>query len=523
MEGSQSPPNAGIGAETSIPAGIHALHRLLSAIADGRVTVRDLRKASIAKRRREAAHAQLPSKSADNNATTGGAEQDKASPASESSEAKARCLECACTEERMPSLCFDRVLLTSSSLGMHIHREAAERRAFCGSLEAFCCRKAIEDITEMHPCMKHADASPAAWLSDFLLGCKSAVMEECEETPQGCIGDGQSKRNAPSLLYDEEKLFDCFQSLQSQPSEVIHLCFWAASRMVLSLPFRGACKAPFFLRLLESAAPVLRCNFHSDSARHATVKVRDTPASRLREGAVRRAAAAQYVKQAVAFPFLAWWNSLFEELSGEENCSGGGDDALGSKVGQTLTVSRCSADRPFEGRRGKRPRDDLIDRRRSRLAMWRSVLSLIVSKNAKSNTIMCAGAEEVVPGGSELLCSLILPSWEGEAKTADGECKVAFGGRYTEEAPGLLQELRRLLHAQEHLKIQFVFQGPSKTLNEALEEAHMCSPSCTPQASSCSAATLPTIYMGIGDISAWLSWVLYRQKLMNSQLGKKHL
>lgn len=507
---------------------VHALHYLLSAITCGKVTVEDLRRAFVAKKRRISAPSSNCSSLTDcslegklqrtpiiqeGNRRTG-----EISQAVRNGDGAVAY--CSCTDERASCNALANILQRCHRCcdkhGRMLYRGSLTG-LFFRPLEAYCARKAVEDGPAMHPV-----ASPAACLADMLLVDSVPTLHSCSGVSVRCDRKKRQWGGTHHVLYDEEKLLDSLQLLNISPSHVIHLCFWAASRMLLSQTFRGALDPSPVLLLLEAAVPSVRSGFGWQRAHSGERAGLHTTAGSLRVAEAERSAAMHYVKQAVAIPFLLWWNYLINELPDSEACNG--QERRFTKQHGALTNGQLE----YAGSvgNGGKPRTRSVLRshsgRQSRVEAWQSLLSHIVSQSAASgldaSSLDASLGATTMPGESGLLCSLLFPG------RLDGEPKERRRTTYrtplecskSVQSAECLSALASLLHVHEHLTIQFVFMGPTSFHRAAEHDGQVSFPdSCDKQGSVLerqvrSSPPAACVHVGHNDISAWLTWVLQR-------------
>lgn len=231
---------------------------------------------------------------------------------------------------------------------------------------------------------------------------------------------------------------------------------------------------------------------------------------RLTGTVAERLAAAQYVKQAIAKPFLKWWSYLVSVLPSRQKRSG--EEGVGAKDVRVPANKHCYLDCSIGRRDQKRSRSVSRSRngQRSRVGAWQSLLSLIVN-NSNASDEMDATRQE-----SDLLCSLVDSSWsssERNLKWHTGITSLPSGCFESDEAAECFLKLSSLLHEHEHLVIQFAFID-SATVLSRMEQNEQMSCSCDHQRNRSSSVACRTIDICPNIISAWLSWVLRRHTLL---------
>ncbi|OEH75176.1 hypothetical protein cyc_02553 [Cyclospora cayetanensis] len=456
----------------------HVLHRLLKSISEGRVTVQDLRRAVIAKRRKLAASAPPSSgvpaaRGLENN------EQPVESTESDPPEGllreagscvELRCMRWACMSGEGLSSALDCALrgccFSSYSLQSMSLLPKLSVWLFCASLEPYCMRHAVSGGP-----LLYSGVSPAVELAEALLGSEEDLSGKA---PLGGSSSDTRHRaeqihNAYDVEYDEKEIFAAFRRLALSPSSVVHLSFWAASRLLLSLPLSEALQMRTFLLLLQTAAPCLLQRPLS-SGRGAASSSSSGAERRgddlWEERECERAAAAQKIVAAVAIPFMLWWASLVREE--QKQAEGAGGTAVSSPT------SLAAPEGPLE------------------------------------------------LGDSAKLCALLLPPWISEDGVS-GSAAFPMGRASplcleSEQAADALFELASLLDVPKALYLRVAFLGGSSP--PGVCRRGLQSKDCADSADCCTRrvesqgrhplSAAPCIHVDSGAAAAWLSWVLER-------------
>ncbi|KAL8428041.1 hypothetical protein Efla_006947 [Eimeria flavescens] len=441
----------------------HALHHLLLRIASGGVTAVDLQRAIAAKRLRR-----QPSPPRSGVCTPeGGDGRGAASPPASVEPPTACCCRAACSVAVQLERVMRNLECMCDSHGRLMHAGSSSAgEFFCRPLAAFFARRALQQFQEASShaadaaCMRdRQQALPPSW--------------PAEEERGGAL-------NNDVVVYDELRLLDNLRLLRLGLSHVLHLCFWAASRLSLSQPGSSSISLSSFFQLLHAAA------FSADAWRP------------------DKAAAAVYVQQVVAVPFLCWWEGLLAASSSP--AAKGNSGSRGSARKRPLHESAAAAaaaaaacTEPQQLRSARRSRHS----RRFRVAAWEALLRQLVEGSSGSvgalPACMHADMHADRSNASEALCSLLFARWDAE-----------FSGRAERE--GLPQELLVLQHARRCLKLKFVFVDAAKVTigfgGEHDEETDFFS------AASHQTDARREIHVRRECISLWFSWLLHRHRLL---------
>ncbi|KAL8272177.1 hypothetical protein Esti_003905 [Eimeria stiedai] len=453
-------------------AGTHALHHLLTAIAAGRVTAVDLRKAVAAKSRSQAA--------------------------------------CVTSSSSVASSSPTKNHIADSHRAVHVHHSIRPQSESLGVVPsgwtcAECCS------LELPPPQVHE-----FYLQHDCLGAEAAEAAEVESVVH-------------AVVYDEQRLLRCFALLNFHPSHVLHLCFWAASRTLLSHPNACEFNASLFFRLFAAVFPASDARQLSQTLTAPRVAGEGTtPATN------QAAAAAEYLHDVLVIPFLLWWKSLLGGLSNSQEALSGEEAAMsmdgGKRTGRCVHVSDLHKKAEKKRRRGDDAANGSHRGRRARLTTWQAVLSLIIEKKREACENACAENDGAAKD-SKSLSSVLFPPWKSSESTAneqldDWYMTLADGGlsRHPKES-SFLRELASLQHAREHLTLKCVFSGPaskdhdSKVSNTADFSTLSPNSRLKSRASVGGSAEGRFMHVPHDRISSWIAWALHRHELLAASSG----
>ncbi|KAL8451915.1 hypothetical protein Emag_002567 [Eimeria magna] len=516
-------------------AGTHALHHLLTAIAYGRVTAVDLRKALAAKSRNHSTCATSSSTVASSclsdrhapsshsavyvhHSKTG---QSEASSSSGLISSGWTCAErCSCRAARLPRPC-----LRLDNVIENLHRQcdkhgrrmvwaaASAGEVFCRPIKSFFARRAVCAF-QRNLSSPHTHEFP---LQNDFLGAEAAEAAEAESLVH-------------AVVYDEQQLLRCLALLNFQPSHILHLCFWAASRTLLGQPDACGFHAPLFFRLLAAVFPVADAWGPSQTLTAQRIAIGDAAPA-----VDHSTAAAEYVHHILVIPFLLWWKSLLLGLSDRQEAISR-EEAARSRDGGKRT-KRCADAAELQKKTRKKGRKGVAHGshrgRRARLKMWQEVLHAIIEK--KRETCENAFAEDAETAkASKTLCSLLFPPWKSSDRTAneqlDDWCMTLADGQLSghPKESRFLRSLASLEHAREHLTLKCIFSGPAiKDLDSNVSGARLLTADLStfsprsplePRASGGEPAEGRVLHVPHDRTSSWISWVLHRHELLTASL-----
>ncbi|KAL8436140.1 hypothetical protein ACSSS7_001954 [Eimeria intestinalis] len=393
---------------------------------------------------------------------------------------------------------------------------ASAGEVFCRPLKSFFARRAVCGFQrELSASQTHAFHFKHDWL--WAEAAEAANVENVVH----------------AVEYDEQRLQRCFALLNFQPSHVFHLCFWAASRTLLSQPDACGFNASLFFHLLAAAFPA--ADDRQPSQPLATRRGASAVAS---PAATDQAtAAAEYLHQALVMPFLLWWRSLLvgpsnsqEALSDEEAAS-----KDGAKRRKRYVFDASEMQNNAKKKRRKGDGNGSRRGRRARLTTWQAVLSAIVEKKTEACAPACA--EKVgAAKNSKTLCSVLFPQWKSsyreEIDLLDEWCMTLADGELSRhpKKPSFLQDLASLEDARKYLTLKCSFFGGSPT-SYSSKNPNARSPtsdfstffrnSCfEPQIYGGESAESSVVHVPHDRIAFWISWVLHRHEILASSSGQ---